>query len=668
MNEGKVSMEVFVVLLVMCAGVCRACYTFDSATDYLDGMHGVIFHGDTKGLSFGDAGGSAGDVNGDGFDDLFIPSQSGYFLIWGRNKTDWLKRATEGGSSSDYSTFVLPSLDCSFEAETFARCADINGDGFSDILLGARNKNTDISAGCGAVIWGHADPWDAEVAVATDTPGLFFFTDSSNSGHFPVACGDINGDGVEDMFLGTYSDLRVTDIGMPAVVFGNHNIANNETLTITINELDGTNGFRFTGYKPNTDFGHGRFERVGDVNGDGVDDLLFGAPGDDTAAFAAGRAFVIFGRHNSTPWDAEFDVSTLDGTNGFTIYSTKGFAQLGKVTSGAGDLNGDGIADIFVDSAVDTNCGYVIFGHRGNWKSSFSVMELNGTNGFKLLGDDTTRFFAYYGSAVGDMNGDGIDDLVISDPGSSIWNGITTGFAWVLYGRVGAWPATITRSSIHGATGFEIIGPYVGSNFGYSVAGAGDVNGDGIPDLFIGAPGRGFTIGQAYLVFGVARPVGCGVCDTNGTCSKCDAGHEPGATAGTCIACQDKMWSKGTTACQTCEKDGCSECTATTGKCTRCQLGFRLDTWGFCQACTDKQYNDPVGLKCRDCSLGVGCLTCNVSTGLCASCPAGKVVNGNGCGDAPGSSGNTDADVAATTVISWLFAPIAIIAAIFVDG
>jgi len=610
--------------------VAHACYTFDTRTDFASGEHGVVFAGTSSRRYLGYAVNSAGDVNGDGFDDFLISnSHASYdgplFLVWGRSATNWLTAVGGAGNiildetntdSSKYVT-IWPRTGCNHIGYEAVSGWDINADGYSDITTGSYGTND-----CGFVIWGHPNPWTATITAGV-APGLTFRDSMSVSGQYPVACGDINDDGNEDIFVGTST-------GVAAVVF-TPNITFSESLNINVNTLDGTDGFRFTNIPATSHFGYGYFGRIGDINGDGIDDLLIGASEDNTVAVKAGRAYVIFGRNSASVWDPEFDLNTFDGTNGFVINGIPiSNAHMALTSVSAGDINGDGIGDFFL--STDINIGFVIFGHNGTWATPFDITTIDGTNGFVLSGDSTTYAFGMSGGSVGDMNGDGIDDLVFGDSSAMISTGLYSGAAWVLYGHRGTWSVTVTRSSISGTTGFEIIGPSTSSYFGYSARGAGDVNGDGIPDLIIGAPVASSDIGTTYLVFGVDRLDRCRSCDISGTCSLCEAGFGTGM----CTNCsQTNTWSDGSLPCQSCKVNGCNECGATTGVCTLCDFGFEPDTSASttCTACTNKQYNNPIGQQCRDCPLGFGCLTCNMSTSQCKECPGGKVLDGTGCID-----------------------------------
>jgi hypothetical protein len=198
-------------------------------------------------------------------------------------------------------------------------------------------------------------------------------------------------------------------------------------------------------------------------------------------------------------YSASFDLKQLNGANGFVLNGIHLGDQSGYPVSSAGDVNGDGLADLLIGADIAGNTAgqsYVVFGSRSAWPSSFSLSALNGANGFMLNGINPGD---YSGVAVssGDVNGDGLADLLISASGVSN----NAGQSYVVFGSRSAWPSSFSLSTLNGSNGFMVNGINAGDQSGSAVSSAGDVNGDGVADLLIGAIVANDYAGQSYLMF-----------------------------------------------------------------------------------------------------------------------------------------------------------------------
>lgn len=311
---------------------------------------------------------------------------------------------------------------------------------------------------------------------------------NDNAGHSASGAGDVNGDGISDVIIGAPGVSGST--GAAYVVFGTPT-----GTTVPLGAL-GPRGFVITGINSGDQVGFS-VSGAGDVNGDTLDDVVIGAPGSNSGK---GEAVVVFGKQ-------DFNTVQLGllGNQGFRIQGTNFFDQLGMSVSGAGDVNGDGNADVIVGAPttdfgdfVDGGQSHVVFGKAS--PDTVLVGSL-GAAGFTILGaaagDQSGRV-----SGAGDVNGDGLADVVIGAPISDP-NGLdAAGTAYVVFGKQNVLPIDLANL---GAQGFGIRGLAAGDMTGISVSGAGDVNADGLSDIIIGAHGvdglADYT-GASYIVFG----------------------------------------------------------------------------------------------------------------------------------------------------------------------
>src|ERR671933_819813 len=189
-----------------------------------------------------------------------------------------------------------------------------------------------------------------------------------------------------------------------------------------------------------------------------------------------------------------FNLSTLNGSNGFAINGIAAYDQSGFSVSSAGDVNGDGIDDLIIGArGADPNGineagqSYVVFGSNSGFGAGLDLSTLNGSNGFAINGIGTFDQSGLSVSSAGDVNGDGIDDLIIGAFGADP-NGLPfAGQSYVVFGSNSGFGAGLDLSTLDGSNGFAINGIVANDYSGFSVSSAGDVNGDGFDDLIIGA-------------------------------------------------------------------------------------------------------------------------------------------------------------------------------------
>lgn len=225
--------------------------------------------------------------------------------------------------------------------------------------------------------------------------------------------------------------------------------------------------FRPTGVTANDEFG-ASLSGVGDIDADGCDDVVIGAPFDTNGGVDAGRAYVYSGK------------------TGATIHTFTGSANqwLGHSVAGGGDMDGDGVNDVVVGIANDSS---ITTGNGG-------VRVYSGASGvllYTILGSGVKNRLGYASGVIGDVNGDGKDDFCAGAPGPATSTTLP-GNVKVISGATGT-----VLYTLNGATAMD--------RFGFTCNGAGDINADGTPDVIVGAIGvstNGSHSGRIYVYNG----------------------------------------------------------------------------------------------------------------------------------------------------------------------
>jgi len=292
-------------------------------------------------------------------------------------------------------------------------------------------------------------------------------------------------------------------------VFGGSGVGSSGSLNLSA--LNGSNGFVINGSAANDQSGRS-VSNAGDINGDGITDLIIGA----TGAGNAGASYVVFGG-SEVGSSGSLNLSALNGRNGFVINGSAFGDGSGTSVSTAGDINGDGIADLIIGATgADPNgnrsagASYVVFGGSGVGSGgSLNLSAPNGSNSFVINGIAFGDRSGTSVSTAGDINGDGIADLIIGAFRAAPNGNIDAGASYVVFGGGGVGSSGgINLSALNGRNGFVINGIAAGDYSGSSVSNAGDINGDGIADLIIGArgadPNGNSYTGASYVVFGRA--------------------------------------------------------------------------------------------------------------------------------------------------------------------
>ena len=406
--------------------------------------------------SFGFSVSTAGDFNGDGFSDVIVGAYlnnaggagagRAYIFLGGSNMNNVADVTLTGAAAGDNFGYSV------------SYAGDVNGDGFSDVIAGAMmNDGIATNAGRAYVYFGGVALNSVADVVLNGVSANDFF------GHSVSTAGDVNGDGYSDVIAGApFNDAAGNESGRAYLFLGGALMNNTADITIT-------------GAAAGDNLGHS-VSTAGDINGDGYSDILTGAYGNDETGSSAGRAYVHMGGMDpDNITDAIFSGAAANDNFGISV-------------SSAGDFNGDGFSDIIL-GAVNNDAGGSDAGRAYLYLNSLTGTDIED----EIFTGTTLDYLGFSVSNAGDVNGDGYDDMIIG----AIGNNSDRGIAYIHYG--GTVPDNTPDLTLTGAA--------AGDNFGYSVSGAGDVNGDGYDDVIVGAPyndAGGSNAGRAYLYYGGA--------------------------------------------------------------------------------------------------------------------------------------------------------------------
>jgi Ca2+-binding RTX toxin-like protein len=340
---------------------------------------------------------------------------------------------------------------------------------------------------------GAATPWYVRTTRVDGPPG-------SRAGHAVAGAGDVDGDGFADLLFGgpAFGDQD----GAAWLLWGRAG-GFGAQFALADGAVRFINGVQGAGGQVGAWVGG-----LGDTDGDGFDEIGIGAPllpfiENGITQPVQGGLGVVGGRPRSGfasgDGSVRFINDVIDGTSNTIAFGETVTGAAGGVNVGAGDLNGDGLADVAIGGSAGTGYVSILLGGAGRLKQ----IGLGASDG-SVTRITTTLTGIGQGTALGgggDVNADGFDDLVIGARG--VFGG--TGGAWVLLGRAAGWGDTLTL----GSGGFLTVGGGpAGGSLGAAAAVIGDVNGDGVDDFAIGAPGADALRGSVHIVFGRAGLAG----------------------------------------------------------------------------------------------------------------------------------------------------------------
>ena len=394
-------------------------------------------HGRADGSRFGAAMAELGDVNGDGHDD-FIVAAPDYFLS---GVAIGCVSIISGADGQALSTLYGHPRGGGF-GRSVAGLGDLDGDGRPEFVVGSPSEQTNGQRTGTVRVFSGADR------------ALLYLVPGSSADHFfggaVSGIGDLDGDGVEDVVVG--APANGSSLGRALVISG----------------ADGSQIHVLHGFAARDWFGSS-VSGLGDVDGDGMAEILVGAPGSDTNGLESGSAYVFSGR---------------DGTLLYSLNGELESAGFGASLNGIGDADGDGRADFVVGAPRDDS----------GFRESGSARVFSGVDGteiYTLHGDRSEDYFGSSVAGLGDVDGDGLGDLVVGALEVTFFPVST------LEGRAQVF------SGVDGAVLISYRGSATDRLMGAVVSGAGDVDGDGRPDLLIGsqrANVNGVSVGSVHVV------------------------------------------------------------------------------------------------------------------------------------------------------------------------
>jgi hypothetical protein len=428
---------------------------------------------------------AVGDFNGDGDDDLLVGANGvnsaaeddgAAYIFFGP--------ISAGSMTVESADIVLQGDEEGDEAGYAVAAADLDGDGYDDIIVNSFSQDTIDpvlstaleNAGQVYVFYGSSDvdtSIGSEVDLALDASGVLSGSEADD--HFGCAlanAGDINGDNRDDLIVGSCVDGSP---GTAALIYGSDTRFSGEVFPIL--EADAsTEGYAYWSGVLSDSYTGETLSGFGDLDGDGYEDFGVGAYAQDveisgTNYPAAGVSYVIFG--DGTDHVGPLDISTA----GAYFYGENSYDNAGISISGAGDTNNDGYDDFLVGAS-----GYDLSSTSNTNGAAYLVLgsiTLNGevSDEARIIGDNQYDKFGDGVGMVGDLDDDGYDDVAI---GAVTADG-NIGAAYLFYGPVsGNYDASDYNAKFTGNSAGE-------GEFGRVIAGPGDLNGDGELDLLVGA-------------------------------------------------------------------------------------------------------------------------------------------------------------------------------------
>ncbi len=425
------------------------------------GQADLILRGEAPGDAAGTQARNAGDMNGDGFSDIAVAapgaaSDAGtIYVVTGPLTGElslafaWASVTGDAGSSA---------------GKGLAALGDVDGDGYSEIMVGAPGGNH-------AWVWGGPDQ-----SVSATFTGE---TEGEEAGKGVARLGDFDGDGEHDFVVGSpASDEGSEDGGAVYVVYGpvSGTFDLYESDAVWYGDAEGQRaGDALTG--------------AGDMDGDGYEDFIFGADGLGSSSATVGAVYVVFG-----PQVGLFGTDDVD-----VKWFGEAVGEAAAYPAGIGDVSGDGLDDVAIavpgaedDDHPKSGAVYIWYG------AGYTVIDNVNRGDASLWGEEDLDFLFLpvngTDGGYGDQNADGYGEFLVSALASD-YSATDAGASYLLYGPLSG-ELSLCDSDVH------FYGEAANDASGTSSTGAGDFNDDGVPDLLTGAPGNEGGAGAAYVIFG----------------------------------------------------------------------------------------------------------------------------------------------------------------------
>jgi hypothetical protein len=481
-GAGDVNGDGYADVIVGAPNYTTSAYQAGAAFLFLGGATGIAsgtlvvadarLEGDQLGEAFASSVTMAGDVNGDGYADVIVGSPYHDLARTDEGIANVYLGGAAGivdGNPGSASARLVSDQTGGFLGWSVAGAGDVNGDGYADLIVGAPSYDageTDEGAafvflGSSAGITG-SSPADAAAQLESNQAGAWF-------GHHVASAGDVNGDGYDDVIVSAYLyDAGETDEGAVFIFLGSATGIASGNPTTAATRLESNQAGAQLGYRESA-------AGAGDVNGDGYADVIVGAPFYHGPANSEGAVFVFLGGPDG--------IANGDPSSAATrLWSDQNPARFGFSVAGAGDVNGDGFADVIVGSTsyqVGQSLEGAAFVFLGN---VYGIPDGGpATAQARIESDQVLGQLGFSVAGAGDVNGDGYADVIVGAPFYD--DGQTDeGEVLVLLGSANG----IASGNLDAASA-RLQGDLASSFFGFSVAGAGDVNGDGYADVIVGA-------------------------------------------------------------------------------------------------------------------------------------------------------------------------------------